>query len=296
MKAPTYPQNHEEVTPKTELAQSIYTRLTDWEKKTGRKIEKSVIDCITSLPEGGNTVIDAQLSSDFGECLMLYVNVILARGDNLLVLCRDEETCVHIREYIDSVLSRINGLAPIWMVRSVEDAYQSSDCDVLVVTPDAIMNETVRNAQKRFFDRLNMVLMVDISNLIAEMGMLMIAATRFLETGREKELQYIALSNGIPNELRATLEQSFSPGRPFRAFECFSSNSLTRIMLWNYEPAGEGKVRTAQSNLFGSSVDQVYLGVALPLALLAVKNGVKDISIMGNHIPSKQLIDSLRLF
>ena len=295
LKVTNYPRQHEEANPQTDLTQGIYNRLLAWKKDNKRTLDKAVLDCIASLPERENTVIDAQLSDDFGECLMLYVNVLLTRGENLLIICRDEETCENIGGYVEKTLQKINGLMPVWIVRSVRDAYQSSDCDVLVLPPDAVMNQTVKSAQQRFFRNLSTVLIIDVSRLFAEMGTLLMAVTAQLATERDIQIQYIALCNGMPNELRTTLEQSLSPGRDFRAYECFSSNDTTRIMLWNYEPAGEGKVITAQSLLFQQAMDRVYLGVAVPLACVALKNGVENVSIMGNRIPKAQIMDAMRL-
>ena len=295
LKVPGYPRQQEEPAPRTELAQGIYDRLLAWKSENRRSLDKAVLDCITALPDRENAVIDAQLSADFGECLMLYMNVLLARGENVLVLCRDEETCEDIRRYVDQALRRINALTPVWMVRSVREAYQNSDCDVLVLPPDAVMSKTVRSAHQRFFRGLTTVLMIDVSRLIAEMGTLLMAAASRLAMDGDRQLQYIALCNGMPNELRATLEQSISPGREFRAFECFSSAETSRIMLWNYEPSGEGKVITAQSRLLHQAMDRVYLGVAVPLACVALKNGVESVSVLGGRIPEVELREAMRL-
>ena len=295
LKVLNYPSRQEEVSPKTELAQHIYDRLIDWSKENKRGLNKAMLDCVANLANGENTLIDAQFSGCFSECLLLYMNGLLARGENLLILCRDEESCRELQRYVIKTLGRINGLMPVWIVRSVQEAYEHGDCDVLVLPPDALLDDAVKNAQQAFFRGLTTVLIVDVSRLLAEMGTLLMAVASQLRADAGREPQYIALCDGIPGEMRITLEQTLSPGREFRAYECFSSNETTRIMLWNYEPCGEGRVITAQSQLFHQAMDRVYLGVAVPLACAALKKDVESVCVMGGRIPSAQLLDSMRL-
>lgn len=295
LKAPTYPIVKEPFRTESEFAKALYKRLTYWEHQTNKKISKSVMDTVSSLPEGKNTLIDAQISDDFGECLMIYFNILLARGENLLVICRDEETCEIIRNYIEDSFKRVNGLMPVWIVQSLREAYAEGDCDVLVVTPDAITNETVIHAKARLFSQLSTVLLIDAARLASEISTLMMAVSEQITAVRGKDVQYIGICSSIPPELPSDMELILSPGREFRSCECFSSEDSSHIMLWNYEPSGEGNIKKAQDNLFGTGMDQVYLGLAVPLACVGIKYNVRQVSIMGKHLPAAQLQDALRL-
>ena len=200
-----------------------------------------------------------------------------------------------MQEYIRSAFKQINGLTPIWIVNSSREAYATGDCDVLVTTPETIMDDPVVHAQSRLLSGLTTVLMLDTSRLVSETSSLMMAVSEKISAGKKNAIQYIGLCNGIPAELQSNIELILSPGRNFRTCECFTSSDSTRIMLWNYEPTGEGNVKKAQENLFRNSMDHVYLGVAVPLACAGVRYNVKTVSIMGSSIPALQLQDALRL-
>ena len=288
LQAPTFPRLRRDVTPQTAVARAILARLR--ERSQRQPISPDIMDCVASLPDRQNAVIDAALSSEFGECLMLYVNVLLSRGENLLVLCENEDECERTRDYIREELTRINVFGTVWIVQSVREAYMSGDCDVLLLTPQAALDDRIGVAKHRFFSNLTTVLTVDTSRIIAEMGGLMTVVSCAL--GRGRELQYICLCNGIPTELRGTLSQILSPGVDFRPFECFRSDERNQIMLWNYEASGDTKPM-AQNNLFSTAMNHVYLGVTLPLACVAAKYDVQGISVMAAHIPARQLRDAM---
>lgn len=294
-KIPTVPLTPEEVRPKTELTQALYDRLQDWEKQTGRKLSKSVLECIAGLTDRENATIDALLTADFGECLMLYLHVLLARGENILVLCSDEEKCREIQQYIQSSFKRINLLTPVWIVRTVEEMREKADCDVLVLPPSYILDENVINAQNTFFRNLTTVMLVDINRMIAETGDLLTAVSSQMPGRKGQDIQYIALCEGIPQGLNTTLEVALSPGREFKAYRCFSSDESSKIILWNYEPAVDQnqEIAEAQDKLFKKAATNVYLGVTVPLACTAIKNGIGTVSIIGRNIPSIQLRDAI---
>lgn len=290
--APNYPVSLRPVEPENDLAKAILERLQAEKKEANHEISEAVIQCITDLPARHNAVIDSVLSAEFGYALLLYLNVLLSRGENVLVLCEDESTCDEIRDYIIAKLTQINLFAPVWIVRSVKDAYRSGDCDVLVLTPQVVLDDKVTSAQKRFFDHLTTVMMVNTSRIVAEMGNLLTVVSNSLAQERNP-LQYICLCNGIPGELRITLERLISPGREFKPYECFRSDESTQLVLWNYEGRSKDEKVQAQNNLFGTAMDHVYLGVLLPLACVGVKYGVNQLSIMGKNIPAQQLVNAL---
>lgn len=292
--APVFPVDERPAEPKSDLARAILQRLKEEQLSTNTQISQSVMDCVTALPERENALIDSVLSAEMGDCLMLYLNVLLARGENLLVLCEDEDACNEVRDYVTEKLAKINLFAPVWIVKSVGEAYAVGDCDVLVLTPQAVMNSHVQHARSSFFRHLTTVLMVNGSRLVSEMGGLLTVVSGYLAREKAQPIQYICLCNGISGELRTTLEQVLSPGRAFRPYECFKSNESNRILLWNYEAASGAANPRAQQNLFHEAMDHAYLGVMAPLAFVGAQKGVNSISLMGKEVPSRELISVLQ--
>ena len=67
------------------------------------------------------------------------------------------------------------------------------------------------------------------------------------------------------------------------------------MVLWNYEPAvaQDQEVAEAQTNIIAKTATNTYLGVSVPLACAAIKNGIEIVSIIGHSIPSNQLRDAI---
>lgn len=276
------------------LAKRIRERYQEMQASAGRSAGETVLDCVMSLSDRRNAVIDAPMSREFITCLMLYFNVVLSRGENLLVLCVDEETCQHVSDLIQDALGEINQLAQVWMIHTPQNAAQNEDCDILIVTPHMVLDSQVRTAGERLFSQLSTVLLVDTTTLIAGTGALLSVVGNSLALGSKTELQYIGLCNGVTAELRIALEGYFSPGRQFRPYQCYTRDESTRIMLWNHEPARDTDDDKA-ADPDRSRGDHAYLDLAIPMAMTAIKEGAASVSVVSPHIPSDQLHDSLSI-
>ncbi|MBR6808797.1 MAG: hypothetical protein IKM64_00840 [Clostridia bacterium] len=291
MKAPNFPAVESAAQTTDPLALAVRERLLKDNKD--RKVSNVVLECITNLPSRENVVIDTVLSAEFGDCLMLYMNLLLGKGENLLVLCENEDECNRVRDFIRDKLKRINVFAPVWTVSSVEEAGATADSDVLVLTPQKVLDQRIQMAQERFFRHATTVLVTDSSRLICEMANLMTIVANFMCHGKQTPIQYICLCNSIPGEMRSTLEQVLAPGRPFKSYQCFKSNETNHILVWNYEGTQNPKNPLAQQNLFGQAMDKVYLGALMPIAFVAARHQVPEISIMANRLPYRELSDAL---
>lgn len=296
LQVPTFPVEMRATEAKSELAREIANRLKQEQLSSHTHISQAVMDCITDLPERENVLIDSVLSAELGDCLMLYMNVLLSKGENLLILCEDEDTCNEVKAYVTEKLTKINVFAPVWMVRSVSEACQTEDCDVLVVTPQTVLDERVQQAKPAFFKHLTMVMMINSARLISQMGGLLTLVSGKLARDRREPIQYICLCNGISGEMRVTLEQLLSPGRAFKPYECFQSDETNQIMLWNYEAVPTAENRLAQQNLFGEALDNAYLGVMMPFAFVAAKCDVQNICMIGKENPYAERMNTVRTY
>lgn len=294
LQVPTFPVEVRATQAKSELAQEIVERLKQEQLSSHTHISQAVMDCITDLPERENVLIDSVLSAELGDCLMLYMNVLLAKGENLLILCEDEDTCNEVKAYVIDKLTKINVFAPVWMVRSVGEACQAEDCDVLVVTPQTVMDERVQQAKPTFFKHLTTVMMINSARLVSQMGGLLTLVSGKLARENTQPVQYICLCNGISGEMRVTMEQLLSPGRAFKPYECFQSDETNQIMLWNYEAVPTAANRMAQQNLFGEALDNSFLGVMLPFAFVAAKCEVPNICVIGKDNPFAERMNTIR--
>ncbi|MBR6044442.1 MAG: hypothetical protein IKP47_02285 [Ruminococcus sp.] len=273
--------------------------LADSVRESGYVISKEHIDCIRKLTEGEDVLCDASLFSDFGEYLFVYFNDILAQGRNILFLCADGEYAETLSSFINDKFRKLNSFHPVWILKDHNDLHSLSDADILVTTPQLVLDADAFVGQERFFNRLYATVLVNASEMIAKEGSVLALLARKLVRlpNTPEKQQYICLSEGFPSETSNTLRQILDLNGELYTFSSYCTHDNTTIMLWNYEAAADakdGRFTMAQDDLFGGSDAQTYWGVSVPLACVAMKYLVSRISLISHRgMPYKQIISSM---
>lgn len=289
---------YNDVRPDTKLEKAVADQL----KKRGYTINTGFLACIKHLADGENALIDASLFSGFGEYLFLYLNTLLAHGDNVLFLCADDEAADNCKRYISDKLDKLNDLRGLWIVKGNEHGL--SDADVLVLTPQFVFDSNLFAARGRFFAKLSTVIVVNSAEVIAKDGIALgLAAHKLASMLRGdgmRSLRYICLSESVPPETVNALKQVLNLKENMYVCDGYQSFDNTHLMLWNYEPCSDveaddsGKTTLAQDNLFEGSY-RTYWGVALPMACVGMKYDVKKIAVISHSgTPYLQIINSIK--
>ncbi len=267
----------------------------------GYIVNRNFITCLECLFRRVNALVNASIFSDFGEYLFIYLNTLLARGENVLFVCADEGSADALHRYIADRFRRVNNYHQIWLIKNEDDVHGTSDADVLIMTPQFVLDPNVFVGQEQFFARLSVVILVNASEIIARDSVVMTLLAHRLTAldGRENQgpMQYICLSDSIHPETSNALKQILDLQEELYVCDAYQAFAKTRVMLWNYEAARSlpgGKDTLAQDNLFGSS-SQTYWGVGLPMACVALKYGVERINIIARAgTPYLQIVSSIK--
>lgn len=291
----------------TKLESSISDQL----RERGYTINANFLSCVKHLSSGENALIDASIFSDFGEYLFVYLNTLLSRGDNVLFLCADDESAENFSNFISDKFKAVNNYHKVWIVKDSESIHKSSDADVLVLTPQLVLDDNAFIGQDRFFRRLSTVIMINAAEIIAKDGAVLALLAHKLSNTLEskystKKLQYVCLSESVPPETSNALKQILNLHDDLYICDGYQSFDNTHLILWNYEagkqPNGDDptivesdKDTMAQDNLFGDNSSQTYWGVSLPIACVGMKYMVSKISVISHSgTPYVQIIDSMK--
>ncbi len=269
-------------------------------KRAGHTPDRGFFICLQHLLRREDALINAAVFSEFGEYLFQYLNLLLARGENLLFLCADAATARLVRDGVEQKLRDINGLHPVWIVKSGDALHDTLDTDVMVMTPQFILDDSILIGQNHFFQNLSMVVLMGAEELIARDGALLtLVAKRLEQVLRDKYQrrtpQYVCFSDSIPPETSNAVKQLLDLRGELYICDGGHSRRDTRLMLWNYEAARTEKdgCFMAQDRLFVNR-KATYWGVSVPFACVAVKYGVPEICIAAPSAPCLQITDSLR--
>lgn len=251
----------------------------------GFTVNENYMNCIRHIYGGENVLVDTSVFSEFGEYLFVYLNVLLARGDNILFLCPDNESTETVSGYIKKKFTELNGYHPIWIIRDGTAANESGDADVLVVTPQFICSESGFIGQEKFFTGFNTVVMLRASEAIVRNSLLLTLLIHKISRKKKADgsgkPRYICLSDGIPPDTHSALKQILDLQEDMVQCSGYRSSENTCLMLWNYEPSDASGTRApAQDNLFGENDSQMYWGAALPLACVGLKYNAGPISVI----------------
>ncbi len=246
--------------------------------------------CIADIESKKNIIAMTALGSPLSHALLVLLNVLLARGENVLVLCNSTDTVRSAQSFFEQTLHEANVFAPVWNVRGNLHVNQADDTDVLIITADQLLNSSLMDAQQQFIEGLSFVLMLETPVIASIMGAVLAFGMQRLEHASGHSLQYVCLSDMLPLNLGPMLEKLLCTSR-FIYHNALPKAKDVCLCLWNQEPARENLL--LQQELFGKRPD-MYLGAVLPLAAYGFKNAVKDISILGT-LPFKTIESAVNI-
>lgn len=281
---------------KTSAESPLINAMEETLRNRGFGLNPDYISCMEGIDEGRDVLVDASLFSDFGSYLLLYLNARLARGENILFLAPDGAAADNAKAYLEEEFKKVNLYHPVWTMVGEEELHATADADILILTPGVVTDNNAFVGQEAFLRRLSTLVVLSAAEVAARDGVLLASLCHRLHRGAGS-LQTIALSESIPPETTNTLRQILDPDGELILFSGNRTFENTHFLLWNYEPAPGpgGKITLAQDNLFGESGIQTYLGVALPLASVALRYGVGRIGLVPHRdTPAEAMLQGMK--
>ena len=138
-----------------------------------------------NVPEyGSGLVINGEFFSDFSAYFFRYISVILARGDNIVIVCGDDAQIRAAHAYVREGFSKIHSLYyanakddgvdyddPIWKICVISDdsgevdRARINDCSILITDPKYLCSDDFEQNHAAFSQLIDTVVLIDAVNL-----------------------------------------------------------------------------------------------------------------------------------
>lgn len=156
-------------------------RAVENDKRNPKVCKEAYLDCIDKLvEEDKNVIINGSLFSEFSMYFLRYISIILARGDNVVVVCNTQAQIEEAYEYLIDGLSQISSIYfngaenedinfddPIWRVvkvseerRGADDA-SINDNNILVTSLGYLCSERFEHEYKDYISKIDTVIFID---------------------------------------------------------------------------------------------------------------------------------------
>ncbi len=241
---------------------------------------------IQALHGGRDTLFAAPLYSSIGVYLYAYLNVRIAMGEGIVVICQREEEIDAIMENLNQGFQRvIQAHKPLWSIVKRDQLKQDALVDLLVLTPQDFCDEQLYLDGRRFFPKVTMALLPDADRVIRANNYYCLLISQRLRQAAGRRVQYLFLSTRNTLNLDNSLYQYFNLEEPiFRAQDYYSYGSV-RLYVW--KTGNDGTVlldNGAQNVLLEVSISNVASMMGVPHI-----NVVSDGAIFPNQVSAQWL-------
>lgn len=256
---------------------------------SGVQQNENYLNAIVDLLSGNSINVCDCIEGEFFPYLVAYLNFYLSQGKTAVVLCTEHDDAEKLCEVINDRMQMINSLYSVWNIRTVEGLRENKYINILVCTGEELVDSHVLDKRPDFAGDLFCVVLAGGYHMFSQDSVHI--ELLFNELRKvERELRYVMLTEEDNDTLRTTVEifikQNMAP----------VNNTLKRpktgIMIWKAESC----YRLQRYINVGASALSLYIGPALPLALLAVKYDLPQIYIIPDKaIPEISYSDALQM-
>ncbi len=271
------------------------------------KCMNSVVNMEESL------IINGSFFSEFSMYFLRYLSIILARGDNIVLVCNDEEQIEDVYNYVKEGLSKITSLyagesgnaanfdTPIWKIskvcgsrRCVGDGEEDVDnSSILVATLDYICSNDFERENERFANLIDTIVFVDVINTInmyprkmSILNMRLLNITKnnavlakskrnqdFKLRYMSKQVRYLCFDSTRTPGMDKVLKNMLSVD--FKSADAMA-DSAAMIRCYSYEGRKVGEEDPKRLRLLPTDEE---VGVVLNMALLCLIKGAKNVTV-----------------
>ncbi len=248
-------------------------------KQSGIKIKPNFENTIIQLINGNSVFIKDNVIGEFTPYYCSFLNMYISLGKKVLILCTDEEM---VRKVEDSLyqFSRMSyGNNMLWEICNVSNYLKNKDnANVLIITYNDFISLDTKITYKTIADNTFFTVFPDCIGLIEENYIVIELLLSKLQSFRHPN-RYIFISSVDNLNVRSNIEQLFFYDKIGLAVsENDSRKAHASAMVWK----GEAFYKLQEELGIGRSMSP-YLGVALPLALIALKNDFPKVYIIKSN-------------
>lgn len=310
-----------------ELTASVHHPLTELIGKAVENDSRNIckrnetyLNCIDRIVETDNSIlINGSFFSGFSVYFLRYLSVVIARGDNVVVVCNTDDQIDSAYNYLVEGLSSISSMYcsdfstetpeyddPVWKISkisgeaSVIDEATVDDRNVLVTSLGYLCSSRFEKEHSRFIPMINTVVFVDTVNTVNKYNrQLAILNTRLRQAVRThslakkngnvkevykarymaRQIRYICFDNTRVPELDRMLKNMLAVN--FDSADAMSYSSKVMVRCYNYDGKTDENGQTQRTPLLNS---EEKIGVVMNMAVLCLAKGASDVTVFADDV------------
>ena len=184
--------------------------VADYVKSEGLELNQEYLLGIKGLADGKNVLFHAPLYSAIGTYLYAALNLRIMQGERVVVICHNRSQISNYIEQMQQGFMRLTRThKPLWKIVTRDELDRESEEDILVVTPEDFVDDSLFSEAESFFSQVTVALLPD-ANLVVSANnyYCQVISQRLRQVCREN-LQYLFLSTRTILNLDNALTEFF---------------------------------------------------------------------------------------
>ena len=260
---------------------------------SGKNRETRIEECIRQTADQSHVLIDTILFSDFGKALIGYLNSVMDKGENVLVLTPDTLEADKSADYIRRNLAKRQDDRAALIVRSPRDIQLNGDCDLAVLTAQQVLELRLGVQEHPFTRNLNHLMVLDTAQILSWQSDLLATVLRLLMNHCPLR-RTVFLSSSIPLQLASVIKGILDvPDEALKVVGGDLNERPQTIWLWRKENIVNNQLPL--NKLTNVSVQAHDFDLTAPLALKAHRLGRRPIQVISESFPIRQIAQAIRM-
>lgn len=267
--------------------------LDEEDKRDEESQEAEILSCMQQVAEHSHVLVEAVLYSQLGEALIVYLDSLMEKNENVLVLALDSLEAERGADYIRRAMERRRGTGKKRIIRSPRDIQLNGDCDLAVLTAQQMLELRLGVYEHPFTKNLNNLVVLDTAQILSWQSDLLATVIRLLINHCPLK-HTIFLSGAIPLQLATVLNGILGvPNENLKVVGTELKERPHTVYLWKKENA-VNRLRPL-SKLTSINVQAHDFDLTAPLAVKACRLDRVPIRVISECFPVRQIVQAVQL-
>ncbi len=290
------------------------------DSRTSGALQETYLSCADALfAEKSSLLLNGSFFSSFSMYFFRYISFVAARGDNIVIVCKDEEQIEAAYEYVNQGLSKLVSLYceefkdgcidfdhPVWRIVKVYDNKATSDtaaiddASILITTLNFLCSSDFEKGHESFFHLLNTVIFIDsliaVNKFSYQLAMLNTRLMHIVERNAKAaqnsmenpnfdvrymshQIRYICFDDTRTSGMDKVLKNLLSVD--IQSLDCMSYNSSSKIRCYTLDVTNSADI-SLRDVQFVPTDEQI--GPIMNMAILCLAKGAKSISFFSEGV------------
>ncbi|MBR6242911.1 MAG: hypothetical protein IKQ90_05410, partial [Ruminococcus sp.] len=234
-------------------------------------------NAVVSLLNGSDITVRDNFDGEFLVYLCTYLNHFLMQGRRVLFLCAREKDIMTIKAALEKTLGRMNNLGGVWKYAALGEFDYAGNTNALICTYEELIHTDLRSDYAGFADDLFFTVIAD-ANTFLQLDNIRLSLIFGKLSALRVMQQYAFITDTYAPAVESRIKVFLGNKRGLAAYSNDARTPNTDIIVWKDESSYKPQCTIFREGYRASP----HLGTALPLALIAVKDDIPQVSIVSH--------------